>query len=65
MTKYYDVHVFFSRHDGYSKPVKIESDEPMSDEQIIDDAGLEDGDENQVDYVEEIDEETYKMLGGE
>lgn len=65
MTKYYDVHVFISRHDGYSKPVKIETNEAMSDEQIIDEAGLEDGDENQVDYVEEIDEETYKMLGGE
>jgi len=65
MKRFYDVHVFISRHDGYSKPVMIESDEPMSDEQIIDDAGLEDGDENQVDYVEEIDEETYKLLGGE
>jgi hypothetical protein len=64
MTKYYDVHVFYSRHDGYSKPVKIETDEPMSEEQIIDEAQLCDGDDNLVNYVEEIDEETYKMLGG-
>lgn len=65
MAKYYDVHVFYSRFDGYSKPVKIESDEPMSEEQIIDEAQLCDGDDNLVNYVEEIDEETYKMLGGE
>lgn len=68
---YFDVHVFFSRQDGYSVPVKIEAEDrmTMSDEQIIDEAatlGLftDGGDENHVDYVEEIDEETYKLLGG-
>lgn len=64
MTKYYDVHVFLSRHDGYSVPVKIEPDEPKSEEQIIDEANLQDGDENFVDYVEEIDEQQYKEMGG-
>ncbi|HOH62145.1 MAG TPA: hypothetical protein PK698_06720 [Bacilli bacterium] len=44
--------------------MKIETDEPMSEEQIIDEAQLCDGDDNLVNYVEEIDEETYKMLGG-
>ena len=65
MTKYYDVHVFYSRQDGYSVPVKIESDEPMSEDEIINEAHLCDGDDNHVNYVHEIDEEIYKMLGGQ
>jgi hypothetical protein len=65
MKRFYDVHVFYSRFDGYSKPVMIETDEPMSEEQIIDEAQLTNGDDALVNYVEEVDEETYKMLGGE
>ena len=34
-TRFYDVHVFFSRQDGYSIGVKIESMNPLSEEQII------------------------------
>lgn len=64
---YYDVHVFYSRQDGYSVPVK--SEWPIDEEEAIEiarDNGLftEDGDGNHVDNVEEIDEETYKLLGG-
>lgn len=64
---YYDVHVFFSRQDGYSVPVK--SEWPLDEEEAIDlanEKGLltEDDDANYVDYVDEIDEETYKALGG-
>ena len=64
---YYDVHVFYSRQDGYSVPVK--SEWPLDEDEAIDfardnDLLTEDGDCNHVDYVEEIDEEAYKALGG-
>lgn len=64
---YYDVHVFFSRQDGYSVPVK--SEWPLDEEETIELARennlfTEDGDGYNVDYVEEINEETYKALGG-
>ena len=66
-TRFYDVHVFFSRQDGYSIGVKIESSIPLSDEEIIEfaaDSNLftDDGDQNYVDYVEEISETQYKLL---
>lgn len=64
---YYDVHVFFSRQDGYSVPVK--SEWPLDEEEAIEFARdnnlfTEDGDGNHVDSVDEIDEKTYKELGG-
>jgi len=64
---YYDVHVFFSRTDGYSIPVK--TDKPMDEDDVIEfavdnDLFTEDGDQHHVDYVGEIDEEIYKQLGG-
>jgi hypothetical protein len=66
-TRFYSVHVFFARDDGYSVGVKIESAEPLSEEQIIEfafDTGkfTDDGDLNNVDYVEEISEVQYKLL---
>lgn len=66
-TRFYDVHVFFARNDGYTVGVKIESAEPLSEEQIIEftaDNGLftDDGDQNHVDYVVEISEIEYKLL---
>jgi hypothetical protein len=66
-TRFYDVHVFFSRQDGYSIGVEIESSEPLTEEQIIEfafDTGkfTDDGDLNHVDYVEEISETQYKFL---
>jgi len=64
---YYDVHVFFSRTDGYSIPVK--TDYTMDDDEVIDFARennlfTDDGDGNHVDYVEQIDENQYKAMGG-
>jgi uncharacterized protein YneR len=66
-TRFYDVHVFFSRQDGYSVGVKIESVNPLSEEQVIEFAAdnqlfTDDGDQNHVDYVEEIDESEYNLL---
>ena len=66
-TRFYDVHVFFSRQDGYSIGVKIEIANPLSDEQILEFAAdnqlfTDDGDQNHVDYVIEIDEEEYKLI---
>jgi hypothetical protein len=67
MAKFYEVHIFYSRQDGYSVPVK--TDRFMDEDEVIElanEKGLltEDGDANHVDYVEEIDEKTYKLLGG-
>jgi hypothetical protein len=66
-TRFYDVHVFFSRQDGYSVGVKIESLNRLSEEQILEFAAdntlfTDDGDQNHVDYVEEISETEYKLL---
>ena len=66
-TRFYDVHVFFSRQDGYSIGVKVESVRPLSEDQVIEFATdnnlfTDDGDGNHVDYVEEINEEQYKLL---
>jgi hypothetical protein len=66
-TRFYEVHVFFSRQDGYSIGVKIESVNPLSEDQILEFAAdnqlfTDDGDQNHVDYVIEIDEAEYKLL---
>lgn len=66
-TRFYSVHVFFSRADGYSIGVKIESVNPLSDEQILEFAAdnqlfTDDGDQNHVDTIDEIDESVYKLL---
>lgn len=66
-TRFYDVHVFFSRADGYSIGVKIESVKPLSEEQIIEFAAdnllfTDDGDQNHVDYVEEVDLVIYNNI---
>jgi hypothetical protein len=65
--RFYDVHVFLSRQDGYTIGVKIESIEPLSEERIIEFAAdnnlfTEDGDQNYVDYVEEIHEAEYNLI---
>ena len=67
MIKFYDVHVFLSRHDGYSIGVKIESDTEFNDDDVIEFAEenglfIEEGDSNHVDYVEEITHEEYLLL---
>lgn len=66
-TRYYEVHVFYSREDGYSFGVKIESIHPLEEDQIIqyavdNELFTETGDEILVDYTEEIDEQTYNIL---
>lgn len=66
-TRFYDVHVFFSREDGYTIGVKVDSINPLTEDQIIEfatchDLFTEDGDQHQVDYVEEISETEYKLL---
>jgi hypothetical protein len=65
--RFYDVHVFYSRSDGYTIGVEIESVNPLSEDQILEfaaDNGLftDDGDQNHVDYVVEISESEYKLL---
>lgn len=68
MKKYYDVHVFYSRKDGFSIGVEIEllKNRELSDEEIlqycIDNNLLDSEDANYVDYIEEIDLEEYLNL---
>jgi hypothetical protein len=66
-TRFYDVHVFFARNDGYTIGVKVESAEPLSEDQIIEFAAdnqlfTDDGDQYHVDYVVEISEIEYILL---
>ena len=67
-TNYYDVHVFFSRNEGYSIGVKIETNEEfLTDDEVIEYCvknGLfeENSDARLVDSVDEIDENEYLML---
>lgn len=67
MKYFYEIHVFFSRTDGYSIPVT--TDHAMDEDNLINLARknnlfTDDGDANHVDYVDEIDEDTYFELGG-
>ena len=67
MKRFYDVHVFFSRQDGYTIGVEIDSAKPLTEDQILEFAAdnqlfSEDGDQYHVDYVEEISESEYKNL---
>jgi hypothetical protein len=66
-TRYYEVHVFISRENGYSFGIKIESIHPLEEDQIIqyavdNELFQEPGDEMNVDYTDEIDEQTYNIL---
>lgn len=68
--RFYDIHVFFSRNEGYSIPFCIESEEEVCDEdEIIKmavDADVLDSDDcNNVDTVIEIDEQEYNDMKGE
>lgn len=69
MTRYYDVHCFFDRTDGYSIPVKINSDLELTEEEIIqhcidNDLFTENADANYVDRITEIDLEDYQDMKG-
>lgn len=67
--RYFSLHVFYSRNDGFSVPVSIDikaEDGSYSDEEIISHAVingiLDSEDANHVDLVDEIDEEEYKLM---
>lgn len=66
MKKYYDLHVFHSRNDRFSVPLEIESDVELSENDVIDFAVNKDhidlDDAEHVDYVNEIDEDDYKLM---
>ena len=67
MTKYFDVHVFYNRNNGFSVPVKSNADD-CSDDAIITLAltqgKLDSEDAKLVDYVEEINVEEFANMGG-
>lgn len=69
--QYFSVHIFFSRNEGYSIPVKIVSedvlDEDTDEETIIQHCVeqklfSEEGDEHHVDSIYEIDLKEYKEM---
>ena len=65
---YFDLHVFYSRKNGFSVPVKIQAETKPTEEQIIENALMNDlidsEDVNQIDYIDDIEESTYKEMGG-
>ena len=68
-TMYFDVHVFYSRSNSFSVPIKINTSEfGRDDESIIEYAiamGILDNDDaEQVDYGEEIEYDDYIAMGG-
>ena len=69
-TSYYEIHVFFSRNDGYSVPIRISTKdlEEFDDDSIINFAitfdYLNNDDAIMVDRVEEIDYDEYISMGG-
>jgi hypothetical protein len=71
MTQYFDLHVFHSRKDGFSVPIKMENpnvDEAHTDDTIIEFAVKENlidaEDADYVDSIEEIDEAEYNQMKG-
>ena len=67
MTRYYDVHVFYSKKDGYSLPIMIETEKFLTEEEVINyvtenDLLNDEGDQNQIDYVSELDEDLYNSM---
>lgn len=65
---YFDLHVFHSRNNGFSVPVKIQAETKPTEEQVIEHALMNDlidsEDADSVDYVDDIEEDTYKEMGG-
>lgn len=71
-TKYFDVHVFVNRKHGYSIGVKMEVpvNTNVDDDDVIAFASKnnlfsEEGDGENVDYVDELDAEEFKDRGWE
>ena len=68
MKRYYDIHLFYSRRDGYSLPFSTESEKELSEENVIqlaiDNKFIDTDDADYIDYVNEISEVEYKLIGG-
>lgn len=67
--KYFDVHVFYSRKDGFSVPIKINTNEVDEDDDTIIEFAVATGkldidDANNVSYVEEVELYDYIGMGG-
>jgi hypothetical protein len=66
--RFYSVHVFYSRNEGYSVPVAIETKEDfLTEDEVIDyvvknDLLSDASDANQIDSVDEIDEVEYNLM---
>jgi len=68
MKRYFDLHVFYSRKDGFSVPVEIDSDNVYSEDEVIkyavDNNLVDSEDSNHVDYVNEIELDEYNDMKG-
>ena len=67
--KYFDVHVFYSRTDGFSVPIKINTSEVDTDDDAVIEFAiatnkLERDDAEHVSYVEEVELYDYVGMGG-
>jgi phosphoglucomutase len=75
MKKFFDLHVFHSRSNGFSVPVVMDDQiddtidiDDISDEEVIrkalDNDEIDSEDANSIDYVEEISESEFLDMGG-
>ena len=68
MRKFYDLHVFYARHNGFSVPVVVETEKELDEDEIIAFAVekelIDKSDVNSVDYVSEISERDFYDMGG-
>lgn len=68
MTRYFDLHVFHDRKNGFSVPIKMDNvtEGLIWDEQVIEHALqkklIDTEDAQSVDYVDEISEDTFKQM---
>jgi hypothetical protein len=67
--KYFDVHVFYSRTDGFSVPIKINTSEVDTDDDAVIEYAISIGrldrdDADHVSYVEEVELHDYIGMGG-
>lgn len=69
--QYFDLHVFYSRRNGYSIPVAIadrQSEQSFDEDEIIKltvaQGVLDEEDASQVDMVDEITEQEYNQMKG-
>lgn len=65
--KYFDLHVFFGRNNGYSLGVKIETENEISEDEVIEyaeknDLFTESGDGSMVDCIDEMDETEFNII---